>query len=197
MKHREHIVQSGDSLERLALLYYNDARRWQEIADYNNLQYPYLTAVSIGRRILIPTQASADQVPPSSVEEWVDELVGEDADGTSTGASDVYGDAVSAIGLENMKQAIEHRLMTQRGELVYHPEYGSNLDTLVGRTEPFIVKKITLDVIETIRQDDRIATVRVENLRREGLALYLDCHFTLVGQETLFSVRLALPFDGR
>lgn len=40
----EHIVRSVDSMQSIASLYLDDATRWREIADFNNLDYPYITA---------------------------------------------------------------------------------------------------------------------------------------------------------
>jgi hypothetical protein len=38
-----HRIKDSDTLEYLSNLYYGTASRWQEIADYNNLVYPYLS----------------------------------------------------------------------------------------------------------------------------------------------------------
>jgi len=38
-----YVVQTGDTAQRIALLFYGDASRWKEIVVYNDLEYPYFT----------------------------------------------------------------------------------------------------------------------------------------------------------
>ncbi len=53
----EHLVDKGQSLEKLALHYYGDGRRWWRIADANPqfiLSGDILDDALVGERILIP-----------------------------------------------------------------------------------------------------------------------------------------------
>ena len=47
--------------------------------------------------------------------------------------SAVDGDMAILTGLDNLKQAIYHRIICPYGSLVIHPEYGCLIDTIVGR----------------------------------------------------------------
>lgn len=44
MRVAEHVVSAVDSLQSISAKYLGDASRWQEIADLNKLDYPYLSA---------------------------------------------------------------------------------------------------------------------------------------------------------
>lgn len=200
MQHREYTIKYGDSLHSLALVFYQDASKWHNIAEYNKLMFPYIihdinkqmpNVLNIGDKILIPT---GDSTAPIAYGDWLDILCGEDLDLASF---DVYGDVYSRSGVANMEQAIEHRLCTEKGELKYHPEYGSNLALLVGKQLPYIEKAIELEIIETLYQDDRIEHVEVLDLHRDKTAVLVTLLITLQGQESGTRLDLTLPFGGR
>jgi phage baseplate assembly protein W len=67
-------------------------------------------------------------------------------------------------GVQNMKQAIKLRLMTSPGELLYHPNYGDELLTFVGRRNTAIFKALAAGIIHScLNQDIRIYSV--ENIK--------------------------------
>jgi nucleoid-associated protein YgaU len=49
-----HVVQSGDTLGRIALRYYGDANRWQRIYDANRAAIPNPNALTVGTSLTIP-----------------------------------------------------------------------------------------------------------------------------------------------
>jgi nucleoid-associated protein YgaU len=49
-----HIVQDNDTLDSLALYYYNNPTYFWAIADFNNIQDPYID-LSVGMKLKIPT----------------------------------------------------------------------------------------------------------------------------------------------
>lgn len=196
--HREYTIQYGDTLQSLSARFYNDARRWLDIARYNDLDYPYITNTpsgqpkvrTIGDTILIPLDPDVEQRPV--VDNWIDEFCGEDFALHNDFGNDIYGDLATVVGLENLALALTHRFETERGELIYHPEYGSNLHMFVGRTEPFINKMIELEILETAYQDPRVEHIEVRFLERSGRKLMVECLITVVGQETPSVVPLNL-----
>ena len=44
----------------------------------------------------------------------------------------VGGDFGVVGGRDNLRQALRHRLSTEEGELMFHPDYGSRIRTLIG-----------------------------------------------------------------
>jgi phage baseplate assembly protein W len=75
--------------------------------------------------------------------------------------ADDNGDLQSVLGLDCLNQALNHRLVTERGELQYHPNYGNPLLDYIGQ-----VNSHTLAVLanhetgNTILADPRIRSIR-------------------------------------
>lgn len=92
---------------------------------------------------------------------------------------DPHGDTASVRGVNNIALSLKLRLETERGELTHHPNYGSNLHTLVGKTEPFIRKLIEIDVIDTILQDHNLKEVEITELSVQGDTVNIVCSVTL------------------
>lgn len=66
------------------------------------------------------------------------------------------GDIQRVKGLENIKQAVLHRLITPKGSLAHKPDYGIGIQRYKGVTLSLEVKRaIALDIKE-IELDDRI-----------------------------------------
>lgn len=79
------------------------------------------------------------------------------------------GDIQITIGVENLKQAVIARLLTPRGSLLMHPDYGSELHLMFGRATQEQAKFIEIEFISTIKKDGRIGEVTVvESYVREG-----------------------------
>lgn len=127
----------GDSLQRVAARELGDASRWPEIISYNNLVPPFLTddtaqvrpgVLLTGTSLKVPaptrfTSASAD---PEAV-------FGIDVELSGRGEILTDGkDFTLVAGRANMKQAIRNRVESDRGDLIYHPEYGSEVRRLIG-----------------------------------------------------------------
>ncbi|MEK7297112.1 MAG: LysM peptidoglycan-binding domain-containing protein, partial [Planctomycetota bacterium] len=51
---KEHIVQAGDSLYKLAIKYYNDGTKWQAILDANAATLKKKKDLKLGQTLIIP-----------------------------------------------------------------------------------------------------------------------------------------------
>lgn len=67
-----------------------------------------------------------------------------------------HGDILTYWGPDNVKQATIARLMTPRGSLILHPEYGSMLHTLFGKATNEQMKLISNEIIRTVLTDTRV-----------------------------------------
>jgi phage baseplate assembly protein W len=71
-------------------------------------------------------------------------------------------DLALASGLDNLRQAIEIRLLTPKGELAAlgHPDYGSRLPDLIGAPNTETNRNLAkLYVIEALKQEPRIQRI--------------------------------------
>jgi len=71
-------------------------------------------------------------------------------------------DLVLSSGLDNLRQAVEIRLLTPKGELapLGHPDYGSRLPDLVGEGNTETNRNLAkLFVIEALKQEPRIQKI--------------------------------------
>lgn len=63
-------------------------------------------------------------------------------------------------GYYGMIVSLTNRLMTQKGDNVFHPEYGSNLPTILSNpNSPNLKSQIENEVSSTLLQDERISRV--------------------------------------
>lgn len=125
-----------DTLQLIAARELGDASRWPELIAYNGLVHPYITddeALAVngvllsGSMILVPAAA-----PAISSTTDPEKVFGTDVylENGKVAVSDGDFDLVS--GLSNFGQAIRHRIETERGELIFHTDYGSFVRRLIG-----------------------------------------------------------------
>lgn len=86
-------------------------------------------------------------------------------------SEDGLGDLDTVAGVENVRQAVIARLMTPKGSLLLHPDYGSDLNQYIGlRTGFGMVPVIDTEIIRTIKSDGRIQNVtKVHSSITEGV----------------------------
>lgn len=129
-------VRMGDSLRDIAVREMGDASQWYRLIAYNNLTPPFLTddpaqasatVKTAGDLILVPAPA-----PAVSSTTNPDKVFGRDIDLTGGVFSVVNGDIAVVSGLDNLRQALIHRVETDAGELVFHLEYGSLIRRMLG-----------------------------------------------------------------
>lgn len=130
-------IQRGDTLQAIAAREMGDAARWHDLIVYNNLRPPYITdntastaagVLRAGALIRLPapvpvvtTTTEADRVFERDVELRLGRL-----------EPDESGDFAVISGVANLGQALRHRVETERGELVFHTDYGSLVRRLIG-----------------------------------------------------------------
>nr|DAI05669.1 MAG TPA: Baseplate wedge protein [Herelleviridae sp.] len=68
-----------------------------------------------------------------------------------------HGDLKNVSGADNIKQATISRLMTAKGSLMLHPEYGSDLHLMFGKATVEQMKIISIEICDTVLKDSRVA----------------------------------------
>lgn len=107
--------------------------------------------------------------------------------------SDDHRDLRVAKGIDNMKQVLSARLLTARGSLLTHPDYGSDLHLLFGKAIPEQALLIEQEVMRCLTIDKRVRSVRLEGYTIEG-DVYKG-EYTVELQDVEHALRFVLNAD--
>jgi phage baseplate assembly protein W len=172
-------TRRGDTLQRVAAREIGDAERWFELAFINNLRPPYLTDDSVaqtdgvlltGSTLRIP--ASADYVPSHLDPKGV---FGSDLILTNGELIATSGDLNLVTGAPNLSQAIHHVVLTDLGDLVWHPRYGCGVHRLLGQKADDIAQRLAAALVRrAVIADDRIQSATVDKLEINGDAIHVQ-----------------------
>lgn len=160
-------VLHGDTLQQIAARELGDAARWVDLANLNGLVPPYITddpaevgpgVLKPGGVILLPAPAEA----PGTGTGTADDLYQRDVD-LSGGELSVGpdGDLAIVAGEANLRQALVHRVVTEQGELLFHPNYGSMVRAVLGAVAgPTAAILAARYAAAALRADARVRDVR-------------------------------------
>ena len=153
----------GDSLQLLAARELSDASRWPEIAALNSLTYPYITDEAALASATVVRSGSLIKVPsPTSVVTDTDPaaLFGADVMLDAGNLTTLDGDLAIVSGLPNLRQALVGRVQTERGDLMFHAEYGSLVRRLIGTANGPTATLLASEYARAaVQGDDRIDSV--------------------------------------
>ena len=201
LKFYNYIIRDKDTIQAISTRFLNDPNKWIELAVLNNLDYPFIVPLdavkpsntkTTGDYLLIPKELSnlpKEYFLPSAGDfDLFSEAFGTDLFLTSDlfslsqtslqgeVESNLYGDLKTVTGLQNLKQAIIHRLLTVRGELEYHPEYGSNITRIIGNKNTFEWReKCKLEIQSTVLSDPRVEKVDGITVYHKGNSVFISC----------------------
>ena len=157
----------GDTLQRVAARELGNADRWPDLANINNLLPPYITddasiassrVLLSGSTIVVPAQSKISEASDSTDPDEIYQLDMGLIDGDMS--ADEGGDFLIFNGRENLKQALIHRVDVERGELLWHPEYGSLHRALIGTVNGPTAGTLAAKYVEaTLKADPRVQEV--------------------------------------
>lgn len=130
-------THQGDDLQAVAAREMGDANRWPELVWLNRLTHPYITrdprqagqtVLLAGALIKVPAPAGLTTESAERGQVYERDCVLINKQLTDDGSGDI---AVFA-GADNLRQQLQHRIVTPRGQARRHPEYGCLIWRLVG-----------------------------------------------------------------
>lgn len=210
MSHRIHTITVGDSLQRIAKIY--DVP-WKDLADINHLEYPYIddslnstihrsnpAVAKLGDIIFIDTPTTTPETLVS-LKDLENQAYGIDLDifmtnneadvtiteTTRKELSSHEGDLKLCKGLINLRQQLLIRLMTPKGSLLLHPEFGCDLSKLTGlkATKQNLIK-MQLEAKSAILSDFRVTDVRNLTISYSSGFCVIDCDIIPVSPYEMF-----------
>lgn len=129
-------IRRGDTLQTIAARELGDAALWVDLIAYNDLRPPFVTddAAAAGDGVLLSGGLIRLPAPTPTVsaDTEADEVFGRDVLLEKGEIALADGDFAVASGRANLRQALRHRVVTSAGELMFHPEYGSRVRSLIG-----------------------------------------------------------------
>lgn len=183
----EYVLAEGDTLPGLAARFLKDARSWKYIAIFNDLQPPFLSADGLpgtlapGDKILIPGFATPANVQtnqlifgvrsdePAAVHALGRDLLLAPVPGTDLFdlvIDDNHGavDVQTVEGVDNLKQALRTRIITERGtDLLYR---GLGASRIVGLGVAAVdIETARFRLVEAVQADPRVVAVRSLSLQ--------------------------------
>lgn len=128
----------GDDLPAVAARELSDANRWPDLVWLNGLTHPYITTDErlVGPTVILagsllkvpaPTGVFTDDAERGQVYERDCVLRSRQL------VADDTGDIAVLSGADNLRQQLQHRVDTPRGQARRHPEYGCLVSRLKGR----------------------------------------------------------------
>jgi phage baseplate assembly protein W len=206
-------IQQGDTIHQVARQLLGQADQWWVLARFNRLDYPYvdtsgvpypgMRVLGLGDVLLVPTDVESETIKRAALTLDADPyrvVCGVDLRLTDLGdllANVGTADWSVAEGIDNLVQALQRRLLTRKGELAYHPEYGSYLEQHVGQPlDEERAQLVRLEVLSALMADPRIKAVeRVDFLAADDhLDIVVDVQ--IIGMDDVVPLNLVVPRAG-
>jgi phage baseplate assembly protein W len=186
--YRQAEIQHNDTLQRMALRELGDAAKWMEIANLNGLVDPYITGDELVASDRVALYGDLIWVPaatPMVSSLTSPELTFDQDVSLINGALTSDGsDFNLSYGIDNLKQALSHRIGTDKKDLLFHPQYGCDVRRLIGGLNSPVAEILAASYIErALRGDPRVKDVP-------------SCLATVSG-DSIFVEAEVIPIDGR
>jgi phage baseplate assembly protein W len=160
-------TRRGDTLQMVAFRELGNANDWAKLAWFNNLLPPFITddASLAGDRVLLSGQ---ELKIPSTVAE--SESSSNDLENVlltdcrlrngRLSVDETTGDFEVVSGRDNLKQAISFRIVTDPGELIYHPGYGCKIGRRKGNKNAAVATLMgRMDIQDALIQESRLRRI--------------------------------------
>lgn len=100
-------------------------------------------------------------------------------------------DLERVTGAENLKQSLINRILTRRGTLLFHPEYGSQLPNMLGKpVNQARLADAANELSRTITTDGRVSKCKVTHASLNGGDIFLTAEVLPISYATSFYIYL-------
>ncbi len=156
-------VKESDTLESIAIKFYSDIDKWQDIAQINDVGGLDLEP---GQILIIPgvgRKSISNVIAVNREDRFGTDIRVEDGKFVASST----GDTSFIAGFDNLKQSVRHRTKTRKGTHPKHPAYGLG-NFLIGLPMPIAVQISGTDAEEEYEKDDRILSARTNIFSVDG-----------------------------
>lgn len=100
-------------------------------------------------------------------------------------------------GIYNLKQSIIMRILTRKGTLYRHPNYGSTLPDMLGKPiSSALLHDITTEVERVVSTDTRVKSAKVTKSRLSYNSIFITVSITPIGYDSAFDLYIYRSENG-
>lgn len=206
---REYAVRSIDTLTSIAARELGDGALWYDIAVFNGLKHPYISAskapgtVSPGDVISIPTTAPDNPAAVAFLNSDLTSLLGTDIDVVEDSNSfpgrpvvdllidpRTNRDVALAKGIDCYKIGLQLRMWSEQGRLPLIPEYGRPRIVGAKGTDEFMTL-LRLTTRQTVLQDSRTKSIGTMRFTSDNDLVEIEMEVIPIGSSNTQSVTLS------
>lgn len=219
-----HAVVQGDTVQAIAQRYLNDADKWIEIVELNDLVHPFIVdnfrdastpknVKAIGEIIFVPILDESEvleNLKPYQIKQGIENILGEDialfdfgdtinfSDGSGEVRGDSQGDILTVKGIQNFKQALLIRFSIPMGSLYHHPNFGTKMYEYLGKKDSYEnLQRLKIEIERTARDDSRVRNVKITKFELDNRGmLIVDLSIEAIGIEEVINMGLKLDEGG-
>ncbi len=180
----------GDTLQRVADRELGDAARWYDLIDFNNLLPPYIVdaTADAGPRVLVAGDSL--RIPTNSTaivqDEATDDLFGVDVMLRRGKFVVENGNFGTVADIDNLNQALQNLVVTEPGELLYHPRYGCGTRPFIGASNSRANGLVAGSLVKrAVQADQRISSVQSALVEQSGDALKITIKAEAINAATV------------
>lgn len=224
MRYKMYTVREGDTVQNIAQQTLGNMSAWQEIVNYNNLKYPYISdqttehTATAGDTIIIPREVTEEDLQNVALKQQDVDVIasyalGRDLDLLRDPRSHSYKerddtdeifsladkdrDLGTNYGHNNLIQAIIMRLSTKLGTMPLHPDYGTNLHSLLGQRLTYdLLDKIAVEVRRTVNEEPRISDNHVDLKVTDNNMVTIKLHVNPIDTEEQLNIVFNMDANG-
>ena len=160
---RHVVINYGDTLQTIALRELGDANLWQGLIHLNGLLPPFIVNDEADRSTGVLAAGDLIAVPASVAAEWVsnpDDVFFADVALDRGRIGVANGDMAVVSGVANLSQALGIRVVVEKLELAFHPEFGCMVRSLLGNVSSGSSASLAAFYVKSaLLEDDRVSSV--------------------------------------